>query len=517
LPTSPVPNSNVSVPSATTEASRAPGPGRVVQGRRGAAGDRPFSSPTDAPDALAGERGRVARRYRRIGIALAVSDVVCISAALVLSYAFRFGVRSISPEYVLVISAAPVVWIAVFHAFGLYAPQHLSAPVIFRRIIGAASVGLVLLALGSFWSKAAFSRAWIGATWVISLVLELVVRRIWAWRLGRLRRNGRLAFRTLIVGTNDEAADLAHALAVPGTGFAPIGFVNVSDPSVSPDSLPVLGSIDRLPNVIHRARADCLFVASTAIDDARAMRVVTQVARQTNVEVRVSANLPQILTSRLTVQQVGRSTMALSLKPVRLTGGQAIVKRSFDLVLAGLALVATLPVWAVIALLIRMTSSGPVLFRQQRVTKGGRVFTVYKFRTMVPDGDRVLASQAIDTTTPFFKLADDPRVTPIGAVIRRLSLDELPQLLNVIKGDMSLVGPRPLPADQVAANTELLRDRHEVLAGVTGWWQINGRSDVTAEEALNFDVFYIENWSLGLDLYILLKTVGVLAARTGAR
>lgn len=477
---------------------------------------RAFAQHRDG-EAMHGAAGTASRLYRRIGIELALSDVLCISAALLLSYIIRFGVRPVPNEYVLVIVTAPIVWIGVFHAFGLYAPQHLSASQIFRRIIGAASVGLVLLAFGSFWSKSALSRAWIGATWVFALLLELAVRRMWAWRLGRLRRNGPLSFRTLIVGANGEAARLAQELEAPGTGYEPVGFVALSRSEVSPHQLQTIGAIDKLGHVIQRSRADCLFVASTAMDDASTMRLVTQAARQFNVEVRVSANLPQILTSRLTVQQIGRTTMALSLKPVRLTGVQAVVKRCFDLVLAGVAVIATFPMWGLIAVTIRLTSPGPILFRQQRVTKGGRVFTVYKFRTMVVDADRLLANQPIDPTAPFFKLAEDQRVTRVGDVIRRMSLDELPQLINVIKGDMSLVGPRPLPVDQVAANFDLLRDRHEVLGGLTGWWQINGRSNVDAEEAVKLDVFYIENWSLALDLYILLKTFGVLLARKGAR
>jgi exopolysaccharide biosynthesis polyprenyl glycosylphosphotransferase len=462
-------------------------------------------------------RGTASQLYRRISIELALWDIVCISAGLILSYVIRFGVRPVPPEYVLMIAAAPLVWVGVFHAFGLHAPQHLSAPEIFRRVIGAASVGVVLLALGSFWSKEAFSRAWIGSTWVLALVFELAVRRAWAWRLSRLRRNGSLAFRTLIVGANGEAARLAHALAAPGTGFEPVGFVALSTSDVSPHPLPTLGGIDKLGQTVRRSRADCLFVASTAVDDAGTMRRVTHAARRFNLEVRVSANLPQILTSRLTVQQVGRGTMALSLKPVRLTGAQAIAKRCFDLALAGIAVIATLPVCGLIAATIRLTSPGPVLFRQQRVTRGGRVFTVYKFRTMIEGGDRLLTDPSVDPTAAFFKPAEDPRVTRVGDVIRRMSLDELPQLINVIKGDMSLVGPRPLPVEQVAANTDLLSDRHEVLAGVTGWWQVNGRSDVNAEEAVTLDVFYIENWSLALDLYILLKTVGALLGRRGAR
>jgi lipopolysaccharide/colanic/teichoic acid biosynthesis glycosyltransferase len=228
--------------------------------------------------------------------------------------------------------------------------------------------------------------------------------------------------------------------------------------------------------------------------------------------VRISANLSQTLTSpsRLTVQKVG-GAIALSVRTVRLTRTQVTLKRTFDLVLASTALAISLPLWAAIAIAVRLSSPGPVFFHQERVTKGGRVFRMHKFRTM-----RVEVDSPVDTSAPFFKLPSDPRLTPVGEVLRRLSLDELPQFWNVLKGEMSFVGPRPLPADQVAANLELLSPRHEVPAGMTGWWQINGRSGVSPEEAIHLDRFYIENWSLALDLYIVLKTFGAVVGQRGA-
>jgi lipopolysaccharide/colanic/teichoic acid biosynthesis glycosyltransferase len=224
----------------------------------------------------------------------------------------------------------------------------------------------------------------------------------------------------------------------------------------------------------------------------------------------VLAPLPQMLTSRLALLKVGPA-IAVALRPVRLSGRQAFMKRLLDLVVALPILVLSLPLWAVSAVAIRMESRGPVFFNQDRVTKDGRVFRMHKFRTMRTNRD-----VSLDTSRPFFKLQSDPRLTRVGAFLRRFSLDELPQLWNVITGEMSLVGPRPLPADQVAANLELLRPRQAVPAGVTGWWQINGRSLVTPEEALRLDLFYIENWSPTLDLYILLKTFGAVTGRQGA-
>jgi lipopolysaccharide/colanic/teichoic acid biosynthesis glycosyltransferase len=165
---------------------------------------------------------------------------------------------------------------------------------------------------------------------------------------------------------------------------------------------------------------------------------------------------------------------------------------------------------------VNLTSKGPIIYRQTRVGRRGEPFTMYKFRTMIDEADRILEELHVDPSTPYFKLEDDPRLSRIGRTLRRLSLDELPQLLNVLKGDMSLVGPRPLPADQVEANRDLLEPRHEVRPGISGWWQIKGRSSLDSDQALRMDLFYIENWSLSFDIYILLKTVETVLGRRGA-
>jgi exopolysaccharide biosynthesis polyprenyl glycosylphosphotransferase len=404
---------------------------------------------------------------------------------------------------------APLLWVAAFQAFNLYAPQHLSPSEEFRGIIGATSLGIVLLVMASYWSKSLFPRAWLGLSWLFVLFLEVATRRAWeSYRL-RLKRDGRLAFRTLIVGTTGEAARLAEILKDPTSGFTPIGYVGADSPALT-NGLAVLGGIPDLRRLVREHRADCFFVASTSVsvDD---MFQVSQVARRERAEVRVTANVSHTLTSRLTLQKVGEA-IALSIRPVRLTRTQVAMKRAFDLVMASVALAVSLPLWAAIAIAIRFSSRGPVFFHQERVTKGGRIFRMHKFRTMGVDID-----SPVDTSAPFFKLQSDPRLTPVGGVLRRLSLDELPQFWNVLKGEMSLVGPRPLPADQVAANLELLSPRHEVPAGVTGWWQINGRSGVTPEEAIHLDQFYIENWSLPLDLYVILKTFGAVLGQRGAK
>jgi exopolysaccharide biosynthesis polyprenyl glycosylphosphotransferase len=434
---------------------------------------------------------------------------------VLLAGALRFGEASLPAAYTLALGVGLGLWVPVFHFYGLYATRHLSASEEFRRIIGASSIGVLLIVLTSYWSHTTLARQWVAMTWVLVLVLELVSRRVWRRAVWKLRNDGRLSLRTLIVGTNHEAGSLGETFKDPSLGFEPLGYVATTGSALSPDGLETKGELSRLTSLIREHAADCVFVASTAISPQDMMKVVSS-ARQAGAEVRVSANLPQLLATRLSVQPMGRDVMSISLKPVRLSGTETVMKRAFDLVAASAGLLVALPVMLVLAAAIKLTSPGPVLFRQQRITKGGRAFTVYKFRTMLVDGDPLLEDRAADKSAAFFKIENDPRLTRVGRFIRRTSLDELPQLINVVKGDMSLVGPRPLPVDQVAANLELLGPRHEVPAGVTGWWQVNGRSDVSPQEAVRLDLFYIENWSLSLDLYILLKTASCLLARRGA-
>jgi lipopolysaccharide/colanic/teichoic acid biosynthesis glycosyltransferase len=191
---------------------------------------------------------------------------------------------------------------------------------------------------------------------------------------------------------------------------------------------------------------------------------------------------------------------------------QVLVKRILDVVISSFALLLCLPLFVVIALAIVVTSPGPALFRQERSGLHGRPFTFLKFRTMRD----LRPVTAMDTTAPFFKIEADPRLTPIGRLLRKWSLDELPQLWNVLKGEMSLVGPRPLPTEQVAANPELLGPRFQVRPGITGLWQVSGRYNLSVQEALRLDLSYVESWSVTDDLWILAKTIPAVFTTRGA-
>ncbi len=445
-------------------------------------------------------------RYRTIAVALALSDAACLAVAVLVVDALGAG-RFSPQQLVLPLVAAPVIWMGVFALLGLYRVQRLLVSDHLREVAIAATLGsslLVLMFLGSH-HRSAFAILWPSV-----LLFEVVSRRRWTTRLKRLRQAGSLELRTVIVGTNDEADRLGCYLLSPGSGFKPLGYV-ATERIGTANRLHVLGGLGDLAAIARDHAAQCVFVASSDLTPSD-MAIVSRVARREQLEVRVGASLPDVLASRVNVE-VSNGLVALSITPVRLTAGKATVKRMFDLGIGSCLLLAALPVMAVVAVLVRTSSAGPVLFRQDRVTKGGRVFSILKFRTMFAD-DRRGAVRDLDPTMTYFKLRDDPRVTPVGRFLRRYSLDELPQLWNVILGDLSLVGPRPLWALQVDSATDTFQYRHEVRAGVTGWWQVNGRSAVDVDEALRMDSFYIENWSLWLDVRILLRTIPtVLSSR----
>ena len=471
------------------------------------------------PDSRIGEAGpapasSTISRYRRIAAALAVADVLCIIGALLIVHWRRAAAIGHTEELLLVMLLSPILWVATFHSFGLYGIRHLSAPEEFRRLIAATTVGVLLIVVVSAWWDEALHRSSLALLWATALLLELAVRRVTRWHIRRQKRLGRLTLRTLIVGTNSEAETIADALAPSVRGFTPLGYVGPTPIRPLGSNLPLLGPLDDLPAAIRDADAECVFVASSDASPDEVARV-GRWCREADIEMRVSANAPEVLSTRLSIQQV-HNLMMLTVRPAKLTGPQAVSKRSFDVVTSILLMILLSPVMGAIALAIKLSSRGPILFRQERVTKAGRTFVMYKFRTMVRDPQLAVADAVIDLTKPYFKLADDPRLTSVGRFLRASSLDELPQLWNVARGDMSLVGPRPLPVEQVAANPELLGQRHEVRAGMTGWWQISGRSEVSVEEALRMDLFYIENWSLTFDLYVLLKTAGAVLSRKGA-
>jgi exopolysaccharide biosynthesis polyprenyl glycosylphosphotransferase len=319
--------------------------------------------------------------------------------------------------------------------------------------------------------------------------------------------------RVVLVGHGEALASLHRTLG-SARGGIDYDFVGaIADDGSSP-GLAVLGGLEELEEVLARVRPDEVILAETNVDEDRALRIV-EAAHRCGVRVSLAPKTTQLLVQRGEYVP-GQGAPLFELRPPVLAGADWAVKRTFDLAVSLIVIVVGLPLWLLIAALVKLDSRGPVIYSDQRVGVGESEFPMFKFRTMVAGAEQmqVELERENEAGGALFKIRDDPRVTRVGAVLRRLSLDELPQVLNVLRGEMSLVGPRPLPLRDYAMLEDWHRKRYLVLPGITGLWQISGRSNLTFDDLVRLDFFYIENWSIWLDISILVKTpLAVLGGR----
>jgi exopolysaccharide biosynthesis polyprenyl glycosylphosphotransferase len=357
--------------------------------------------------------------------------------------------------------------------------------------------------------------------WLLAIVL-VVAGRVIARSLCRQRVT--YIQNAVIVGAGEVGQRLAQKfLQHPEYGVNLVGFVDdrPKDQQEGLEQLSILGPPSALKDIVRLLDIDRVIVAFSNDSHEQTIEVVRSLG-DFYIQVDIVPRLFEILSPSTAIHTV-EGIPLIGLPPFHLSRSSRLLKRAMDICVSTVLLTLSAPLLVYLALRIKLDSPGPVLFRQLRIGVGDRTFTMLKFRTMCADAEGRKEELAHlnrharrGGDARMFKVPDDPRVTRFGRTLRRYTLDELPQLWNVLTGDMSIVGPRPLPADQVAAHADLLAPRQAVPAGVTGWWQINGRSRVTAEEALRLDLFYIENWSPSLDLYILLKTFGAVVAGRGA-
>jgi exopolysaccharide biosynthesis polyprenyl glycosylphosphotransferase len=321
--------------------------------------------------------------------------------------------------------------------------------------------------------------------------------------------------RAILVGEGESLHDLRQKL---GSGRSGIDyeFLGALTRSEDPAGLPVLGELDDLPHVLARTNVDELIVNNSQLTETELVEIVEHTHRQ-GVKVRVAASAAELLVQRGEYVP-GQGLPLFELRPPVFAGTDWALKRAFDYVVSVAVIVVGLPLWLGIAAAIKLTSRGPVLYRDRRIGVGEREFAMFKFRTMRAEAltlqpDLEAANEAEGA---LFKIRDDPRVTPVGALLRRFSLDEIPQVLNVLGGEMSLVGPRPLPLRDYAQLDAWHRKRYLVLPGMTGLWQISGRSNLGFDDLVRLDFYYLENWSIWLDVTILLKTIPAVIAGRGA-
>ncbi|HEU5149601.1 MAG TPA: sugar transferase [Iamia sp.] len=411
-------------------------------------------------------------------------------------------------------------WLAIMSGQKLYNVRFIGRRIDeVRRIINATFLGTMAVALAGYFAGIDVPRTRIVVLFGVVTVLVSIEREVARRIFGALRERGKLVRNVVIAGANPEGRELAAMLRTDRwLGYRVLGFVD-DDPTTDPEpvpGVPLLGTVADAGEILRSRPGASVIVAASAIESSTTNRLARDLLDR-GVHVELSSTLRDIASQRLVVRPLGRFPVVY-VEPVQRDGWRRTAKRSFDLVLAVAAIVATSPIVAAAMLAIRLDSPGPVLFRQVRVGRNGRPFEVLKLRTMVQDAEALRDALMEDNEAdgPLFKMRDDPRITRVGRFLRKSSIDELPQLWNVVRGEMSLVGPRPALPHETEAWDPLLTQRLRVTPGITGMWQVNGRSESSFEDYTRLDLYYVDNWSLLIDLAILAKTVPVVLLRQGA-
>ena len=454
--------------------------------------------------------------------ALIVLDVAGLALGIYLALVFREAVRGEGDIlWGLLWDEGPAEWlkfaapitVLVFAQAGLYRTRE-RRPGWGRILASLIVVALIVLAFGLGTDYDFTTSGLIPTSVVISALTIGLLRAAYdSISLEVLRTLG-VRRRVVLVGEGESLDRLRSSLAAARGGLTYEFAGAVSREEVP--GLRHLGEPAQLASVLEEVRPDEVILTESDYTERTVLQIVEQAHRQ-GVKVRLAPDTTELLVQRGDYVP-GHGTPLFELRPPVLTGFDWALKRVFDIVLSALVAVLLLPVWLLIALAIKLDSRGPVFFVDRRVGVGEREFGMLKFRTMIADAPELQPQleEANEAEGALFKIRDDPRVTRVGRVLRRLSLDEIPQIVNVLKGEMSLVGPRPLPLRDYALLEDWHRARYAVLPGMTGLWQISGRSGLTFDDLVRLDFTYIENWSIWLDITIIAKTIPAVITRKGA-
>ena len=449
----------------------------------------------------------------------ALADLGCAILGVFAAAQLRFG-NDVSGTYIALSLALPLAWLAAILLAGGYDVRFIGVGSDeFRKILNA-GVGLTAaIAAFSYAINLELSRGYVLIALPMTTALDLVARFAIRKRLHHLRASGRCMLSVVAVGHETAVADLVKELGRDRYHGLTVVGACVAQPSEGAEvaGVPVYGGLDDVTTAVKAFGADTVAVLACPEMNGIRLRSLAWELEKTGTDLCVSPALLDVAGPRTTIRPTAGLTL-LHVDHPQLSGFRLLVKGLFDRCIAAAALILLFPLMAVLALAIWLHDRGPALFTQTRVGKNGHAFRIYKFRTMVVDAEQrraeLLASN--DSDGVLFKLRKDPRVTAVGQYLRRWSFDELPQLFNVFLGHMSLVGPRPALPDEAERYAEHVRRRLVVKPGLTGLWQVNGRSDLSWEESVRLDLRYVENWSFALDLQILWKTIMVLLRGSGA-
>ncbi len=462
-----------------------------------------------------------------MAVTFAVSTLPLYHRVGRLSLAEFFGMR-VKLANLLLFLAFMLIWHILFSVFGLYGSKRLSSRwEEVRDIVAVTTLGTAMIAAAALTFRIwVVGRIFLVLFWLLSTSCVLLSRFLIRGSLAYARRHGRNLRNLLVIGTNPRAVSLVKGIqSKPHLGYRILGFADEEWPGLSEfHSLgyPLVSDLDTLPSYVRRNVVDEIVLALPIRSFHTYGSRIAEACEQQGIIVRFMPNIFDLKEAKHRTDELGADEPLIShdssISDVR---GLAI-KRAIDVVISGAAIIFLSPVLVLTALLVKLTAPGPIFFIQKRMGRNKRMFDIYKFRTMVVDAEKRLKDleHLNEANGAVFKIKDDPRITPIGKFLRKTSIDELPQLFNVLKGDMSLVGPRPLQVrDYELFETfcgDWQRRRFSVRPGITCLWQIKGRSSTTFEKWMELDLQYIRTWSLWLDLEILAKTVPAVLRGSGA-
>jgi len=450
-----------------------------------------------------------------------IADGCCGLAGGLIAYQIRFDDAGHHPAGYFALSLAlPFVWLLTLALAGAYDSRFIGVGTDeFRRVLNAGAFLIAAVAILSYASKVDLARGYVVIALPCLTLFDLLTRYALRKQLHRVRSHGHCMRRVVVVGHAPVIADIVAVLRRETYHGLRVVAACAAD-AVPPrliDDVPVMPGLDCVAEVVGRYGADTVAVLACPEMAGSRLRDLAWDLEKTGTELCVAPALLDVAGPRTTIRPIAGLPL-LHMDHPEFSGARLVIKYVFDKLFALVGLIAAAPLLAALALAIKLDDGGPVLFRQTRVGRDGHAFSVYKFRTMVPDAEARKASLARDNQqqSPLFKIRRDPRLTRLGTWLRRWSLDELPQLLNVLAGEMSLVGPRPALPEEAAMYGDHVRRRLAVKPGMTGLWQVNGRSDLSWDESVRLDMRYVENWSFMLDLQILWKTWAAVVRGWGA-
>ncbi len=468
------------------------------------------------------EQPRATRAATGRKLALVLADLNTVALSLFLSVIVHSRLNPADPvssrTYFYLLLATLPAWPMAFSSQDLYKARFIARGADEGgRLLRAIAMGFVVIGIASIMIKITLGRTWLvvaAAIVITSVFLErLVARKLFR----RARSRGQMLRRVVIIGRNAEGYLVRDMLDNDSShGYEVVAFAeDLVEDKGARDAERAVTDASLMLDLVRAVDADGVIIAATAIDIGSSNRLI-RTFTENGIHVELSSTLCDIASHRLTIRPLGRFPMVY-IEPVQRHGWRPLAKRGFDVAVSSIMLVLTAPVLAIAMLAIKVTSHGGVFFRQERVGRSGDRFRVFKLRTMVFDAESLLDNvrHLNEAEGPIFKIRNDPRITPIGRILRRSSIDELPQLINVLKGEMSLVGPRPALPREVDTWDSSLHNRLRVRPGITGMWQVSGRSDAGGDYG-QLDLYYVDNWTLFADLMILLRTVPAVISQRGA-